>query len=81
MHQGQGASVIHQFDAVWRSANLDFSRSQTGLYSDIASGTFAADVRPFEPKYVLWSDGATKRRFIRLPACAQIDTTDMVRGR
>jgi hypothetical protein len=51
--------------------------SQTGLYSDFASETLADGVRPFEPRYALWSDGATKRRFLRLPPGATIDTSNM----
>lgn len=52
--------------------------SQTGLYSDIASDTIASYIRPYEPKYKLWSDDAEKARYAYLPECgAQIDTTDM----
>src|SRR5690349_1711795 len=50
--------------------------SQTGLYADIATKTIAADVLAFEPSYVLWSDGATKTRWVRLPPGTSIDTTD-----
>jgi hypothetical protein len=49
----------------------------TGLYSDWSSRTVAPDVRPFTPGYVLWSDGAEKQRWIRLPPGTQIDTSDM----
>ena len=50
----------------------------TGLYADVTTGTIAADVDAFEPGIALWSDGAEKRRFIRLPPGAQhIDATDM----
>ena len=51
--------------------------SQTGLYSDIGTETVAADVRFFEPRFVLWTDTATKRRWIHLPPGTQIDTSDM----
>lgn len=51
--------------------------SQTGLFSDIKKGTLADGVRYFEPRYVLWSDGATKRRWLRLPDGEHIDTSDM----
>lgn len=53
------------------------SLSETGLYADIASHTPAAHVQAFAPKYPLWSDAAAKNRWIYLPECAQIDTTDM----
>lgn len=51
--------------------------SQTGLYSDIGTHTIAGDVTEFAPRWQLWSDGAAKRRWIRLPAGAQIDTSNM----
>jgi hypothetical protein len=51
--------------------------SQTGLYVDIASQRFAPDLLEFEPRYKLWSDGAEKRRWVRLPAHERIDTSDM----
>src|SRR5262249_50301413 len=51
--------------------------SQMGLYRDIATRTIADGVAEFEPAYSLWSDGATKRRWIALPPGAQIDTSDM----
>jgi hypothetical protein len=37
----------------------------------------AADAVPFEPTYWLWSDGADKRRWLRLPPGTQIDATAM----
>ena len=51
--------------------------SETGLYSDIASLAVDPSAVPFEPGYKLWSDGATKRRWIRLPPGTKIDTSDM----
>ena len=51
--------------------------SQTGLFSDIAKDEIAPSVRYFEPRYVLWSDGATKRRWLYLPEGSTIDTSDM----
>lgn len=49
--------------------------SETGLYD--ASGQIAPWVQTFEPQYKLWSDGAEKLRYIYVPKCAQIDTSDM----
>ncbi|HKY35735.1 MAG TPA: hypothetical protein VJN18_07350 [Polyangiaceae bacterium] len=37
----------------------------------------APNVYSFEPKYPLWSDGAAKDRYIYIPRCSTIDTTDM----
>lgn len=51
--------------------------SATGLFTDVKSETLAPGVRPFQPKYVLWSDGATKRRWLYLPPGERIDTSDM----
>lgn len=58
-------------------AGLPVQLSQLELYSDLRAGTVAASVRPYQPSFALWSDGASKRRWIRLPDGAQIDTSDM----
>jgi len=47
----------------------------TGLYADAAMSQLQHDVLPFSPQYPLWSDGATKRRWIQLPAGASIDAS------
>lgn len=48
----------------------------TGLYSDFA--TLQVDSRhlAFSPQYPLWTDGATKRRWVSLPPGTAIDGTD-----
>jgi hypothetical protein len=51
--------------------------SETGLYSDIATKTIAPYAHHFTPQHALWSDGASKNRWMYIPECAQIDTTDM----
>lgn len=50
--------------------------SETGLYAD--AGALAIDPRnlPFSPQYPLWTDGAAKSRWIRLPPGAAIDGSD-----
>ncbi len=50
--------------------------AETGLLLDEARFVLAPDVRPFTPQYPLWTDGAAKRRWIRLPPGASIDATD-----
>ncbi|MGK2858502.1 MAG: hypothetical protein ACSLFQ_14980 [Thermoanaerobaculia bacterium] len=50
--------------------------SETGLYSDIATGRIASRNLPFEPQYPLWTDGAEKSRWIRLPEGKTINATD-----
>jgi hypothetical protein len=47
--------------------------SDTGLYADATTRTIARGVRSFSPQYPLWTDGAEKRRFIRVPAGKGID--------
>jgi hypothetical protein len=49
----------------------------TGLFSEWGSRTVAPDVKYYDPGFKLWSDGAVKRRWIKLPPQARIDTTDM----
>lgn len=47
------------------------------LEPGVAPLTLAGYVRGFEPKYPLWADGAEKDRFIYIPKCSTIDTSDM----
>jgi len=47
----------------------------TGLYADVSMSQLQPGVLPFSPQYPLWSDGATKRRWIKLPAGTSIDAT------
>jgi mono/diheme cytochrome c family protein len=49
--------------------------SQTGLYAD--DGSIDPRNRSFVPQYPLWTDGAAKARWMRLPDGAQIDTSDL----
>ena len=51
--------------------------SETGLPSSELPGGPGARVRPFAPMFALWSDGADKRRWVRLPEGGRIDTSDM----
>jgi cytochrome c553 len=68
--------------------------SATGLYAaprqaqgspeqsrETGGGTIAIDPRnrPFSPQYPLWTDGAAKRRWIRLPEGAVIDAANVSR--
>jgi hypothetical protein len=52
------------------------SLRETGLYSDWARKTVAAENLPFSPQYPLWTDGASKARFIHVPAGRWIDASD-----
>ena len=51
--------------------------SQTGLYADIVQKSLAATSLAYEPQFKLWSDGSSKTRWIYLPECSVIDTTEM----
>lgn len=51
--------------------------SETGLYKDIAGKELASIARPFAPQFRLWSDAADKERWVYLPECGPIDTSDM----
>lgn len=51
--------------------------SQTGLYEGAAGGTIARTAVPFRPLFELWTDGATKKRWIFLPPGTRIDSSDM----
>jgi hypothetical protein len=53
------------------------SLAETGLYADGGGDQIDPRNRPFSPQYPLWTDGATKRRWIQLPAGSQIDATDV----
>ncbi|MBL4637004.1 MAG: hypothetical protein JKY56_24335 [Kofleriaceae bacterium] len=58
-------------------ADLRMTLESTGLYSDFANQVIAGDVQEYTPAYPLWSDGAVKRRWVKLPAGQTIDTSDM----
>jgi hypothetical protein len=49
--------------------------SQTGLFTG-SPAAIEKENRPFAPQYPLWSDGAQKRRWIRLPRGTTIDAKD-----
>ncbi|MEZ5291574.1 MAG: hypothetical protein R2745_10845 [Vicinamibacterales bacterium] len=51
--------------------------SETGLYRDAATLEVDPRNRPFTPQYPLWTDGAAKRRWVRLPEGAGIDVADI----
>jgi len=58
------------------AAGLPQRLSETGLYADIATRTIAPGVLPFTPQYPLWTDGAAKQRWIKLPEGKAIDARD-----
>jgi hypothetical protein len=50
--------------------------SETGLFADVVMDTVADGVRSYKPRFELWSDGATKRRWMFVPPGTAIDTSD-----
>lgn len=58
-------------------AELPPTLHATGLYADAALTRLAPDLLVYEPQYPLWTDGATKRRWMRLPAGTSIDASDV----
>jgi hypothetical protein len=50
--------------------------ADTGLYSDFASRTVDPRNLHYTPQYPLWSDGAGKDRWIRLPPGTAVDARD-----
>lgn len=49
--------------------------SATGLFVSGSTSEVRPGVVPFSPQYPLWSDGATKRRWIYLPPGTAVDAT------
>ncbi|MBK6809861.1 MAG: hypothetical protein IPG81_13335 [Sandaracinaceae bacterium] len=47
-----------------------------GLYVEGSCTELAAGVRPFRPRFQLWSDAAEKERFVFIPENGVIDTSD-----
>lgn len=48
----------------------------TGLYSDVANKQTMPGVREYAPALSLWSDGASKQRWVSLPPGTLIDNSD-----
>jgi hypothetical protein len=48
----------------------------TGLYSDFAAKTVSANAKEYTPALQFWSDGAEKKRWVKMPAGAKIDATN-----
>jgi hypothetical protein len=53
--------------------------SETGLYAEGGTTEIDPRNRPFSPQYPLWTDGAAKKRWIRLPEGTAIDATNLSR--
>lgn len=63
--------------AIDANPNMPATLMDTGLCLDAACTQISPDVKAYTPRWQLWSDGATKKRWIYLPPGTQIDTSDM----
>ncbi len=74
---GAQAPVAPRFAGAPGAAAAPGWLSQTGLYANAATLTIDSRNRTFSPQYPLWSDGAAKRRWVRLPEGSQINVADL----
>ncbi|OGT58884.1 MAG: hypothetical protein A3E01_05780 [Gammaproteobacteria bacterium RIFCSPHIGHO2_12_FULL_63_22] len=72
---GLGSGLIF-LASLATSAGLPQRLSETGLYAEGAPGRIHPQAMTFTPQYPLWSDGTTKRRWLRLPPGTTIDASD-----
>lgn len=66
------AVIVTRAAAPWPPPRL----RDTGLYSDVGSKVVRSGVMPYSPQYPLWSDGASKSRWIFVPSGAWIDASN-----
>lgn len=59
-----------------RQRQLPERLSQTGLYRADDPEQLSAGIEAFTPQFELWSDGASKRRWLSLPPGASVDQSD-----
>jgi hypothetical protein len=79
--QGADAGETEEVDAAEEVAgcgaedtsDIPSSLACSGLYASLGEKRVAKDVLEFEPAYPLWSDGASKRRWIQLPKGEKIN--------
>jgi hypothetical protein len=72
-----GCGAAPEGGPVAEVAPLPATLAETGLFAAGEPERVAADVLTFTPQYPLWTDGAAKRRWIRLPPGGVIDATRM----
>lgn len=71
------APVVVDAGPTSRPATGDGTRlSEQGVYGDFATRYIPSDAITYTPRFELWADGATKRRWILLPPGARIDNTN-----
>ena len=70
------AVAAQELDRSADPAGPPLTLEETGLYSDFAAREINPNHLFFSPQYPLWSDGATKRRWLSLPEGGVIDGSD-----
>ena len=78
--QPDAAVVTHDVPidmAIDANPNMPATLMDTGLCVDATCSQIASGVYAYEPRWELWSDSATKQRWIMLPAGTTIDTSNM----
>jgi len=68
-------ATVHGNGTAHRETPLPLHLSETGLYADGSVTTVRAGNIPFAPQYPLWSDGATKLRWLHIPPGTSIDAS------
>jgi len=71
------AAVDAGIDAPADAPDLPADLVETGLCSDSACMLINPGIVEYAPRFVLWADTASKRRWMYLPPGSQIDTSDM----
>lgn len=70
------ASAERRPSSLPERANAPERLSDTGLYARGSVSEIAAGIRRFSPQYPLWTDGASKSRWVYLPPGTRIDASD-----
>ena len=60
-----------------REDSLPTLLSETGLYTDIQSKQLNSVILGYTPEFQFWSDGAEKSRWVYVPECDSVDSSDM----
>ena len=73
-----GLTLLNSMEALPQAATVKppVTLQGTGLYADFSTLEVDPKHLAFSPQYPLWTDGATKRRWISLPAGTAIDGSD-----
>jgi hypothetical protein len=76
-HGGANVDAPYGEDGIDADPLRPATLAGTGLCVDLACTQISADVHEYTPQFGLWSDTATKRRWMYLPPGTTIDTSNM----